>query len=110
MSRTARELRTRDTAHSAVHDHPGFVPDDYLADPGPQTATTAAGLCTAGLRERVPCGYRMLDGEAIQVCTDRMRGLRKTPGPAPGNGCHASFATSAWRHSRRAPGAGIPVQ
>ena len=54
MSRAARELRTRGTAHSAVHGHPGFVPDDYLAGPGPQTAITAAGLCTAGPWQRVP--------------------------------------------------------
>ena len=84
MSRAARELRTRGTAHSAVHGHPGFVPDDYLAGLGPQTAITAAELRTAGLWERVPCGCRVLDGEAIEVCTDRMRELRKTPGPAPG--------------------------
>ena len=62
-----------------------MVSDDYLAGLGPQTAITAAELCTAGLWERVPCGYRVLDGEAIEVCTDRMRELRKTPGPAPGN-------------------------
>jgi hypothetical protein len=43
------------------------VPDDDLAGPGPQTAITPAGLRTAGLRERVPCGYRVLDGEAIEV-------------------------------------------
>ena len=56
MSPAARELRTHGTSHCAVHGHPGFVPDDYLAGLGPQTAITAAGLCTAGLRERVPAG------------------------------------------------------
>ncbi len=95
MSRAARELRTRGTAHSAVHGHPGFVPDDYLAGLGPQTAITAAGLCTAGLRERVPGGYRVLDGKAIEVYIDPMRELRKTPGPAPGNG--KTSTTPAWR-------------
>ena len=60
------------------------MPDDYLAGPGPQTAITAAEPCTAGLRERVPCGYRVLDGEATEVCIERMRELRKTPVPAPG--------------------------
>jgi len=97
MSRAARELRTRGTAHSAVHGHPGLVPDDYLAGLGAQTAITAAGLCTAGLWERVPCGYRVLDGEAIEVCTDRMRELRKTPGPAPGNGNEKTSTTPTWR-------------
>jgi hypothetical protein len=72
MSRAAWELHTRDTAHSAVHGHPGFVPNDCLAGRGPQTAITAAELCTAGLRERVPGGYRVLDGEAIEG-VDRMR-------------------------------------
>ncbi len=100
MSRAARELRTRGTAHSAVHGHPGFVPDDCLAGPGPHTAITTAELCTAGLRERVPGGYRVLDGKAIEVYIDPMRELRKTPGPAPGNGngcyafvCHERLAT-----------------
>ena len=97
MSRAARELRTRGTAHSAVHGHPGFVPDDYLAGLGPQTAITAAGPCTAGLRERVPCGYRVPGGEAIEVCIDRMRELRKTPGPAPGNGNGKTSTTPTWR-------------
>ena len=82
MSRAARELRTRGTAHCAVHGHPGFVPDDYLAGLGPQTAITAAELCTAGLWQRVPCGCRVPGGEAIQVCIDRMRELRKTPSRA----------------------------
>lgn len=54
MSRAARELQTRGTAHAAARGHPGFVPDDYLAGLGPQTAITAAELCTAGLWERVP--------------------------------------------------------
>ena len=95
MSRAARELRTRGTAHSAVHGHPGFVPDDYLAGLGPQTTITAAEPCTAGLWERVPGGYRVPDGEAIEVCIDRMRELRKTPGPAPGNG--KTSTTPTWR-------------
>ena len=68
MSRAARELRTRGTAHSAARGHPGFVPDDYLAGLGPQTAITAAEPCTAGPRERGPCGYRVPGGEAIEVC------------------------------------------
>ena len=105
MSRAARELRTRGTAHSAVHGHPGFVPDDYLAGLGPQTAITAAGLCTAGPRERVPGGYRVPDGEAIEVCIDRMRELRKTPGPSAReredeHHAHLAHAMLAARHAR----------
>jgi len=68
MSRAARELQTRGTAHAAARGHPGFVPDDCLAGLGPQTAITAAEPCTAGLRERGPCGYRVPGGEAIEVC------------------------------------------
>ena len=104
MSRAARELRTRGTAHSAVHGHPGFVPDDCLAGLGPQTAITAAGLCTAGPRERIPGGYRVPDGEAIQVCVDRMRELRKTPGSRPGNGKTSTtltWRTSCWQPAMR---------
>ncbi len=75
------------------------MPGDYLPGLGPQTAITAAGLCTAGPWERVPCGYRALDGEATEVCIDRMRELRKTPGPAPGNGNgnEKTSTTPTWR-------------
>ena len=112
MSRAAREPRTRGTARCAVHGHPGFGPDDYLAGLGPQTAITVAGPCTAGLRERVPCGYRAPDGDAIEVCKDRMRELRKTPGPAPWNekrhgsgACRAAAPMSlAQGRSGRVPG------
>ncbi|MGO9162155.1 MAG: hypothetical protein ACLP7J_15815 [Streptosporangiaceae bacterium] len=73
------------------------MPDDCLAGLGPQTAITAAEPCTAGLPECVPCGYRVLDGDAIEVCMDRMRELRKTPGPAPGNGNEKTSTTPTWR-------------
>jgi hypothetical protein len=81
--------------HGRVAQVVGAAADDYLAGLGPQTAITTAELCTAGLRERVSCGYRVLDGEAIEVCIDRMREPRKTPGPAPGNG--KTSTTPTWR-------------
>ena len=58
------------------------MPDDCLAGLGPQTAIIAAEPCTAGPWERVPGGYRVLDGEAIEVCIDRMRELRKSRIPS----------------------------
>ena len=93
MSPAARELRTRGTARSAVHGHPGFAPGDYPGRPRPADGEhrgRAVYRRPAGAR---PCRYRVLGGEATEVRTDRLRELRKTPGPAPRNGnengCHA---------------------
>lgn len=97
MPPAAWELHTSGTAHSAVQGHPGFLPDDYLAGLGPPTAITAAESYTAGLRERVPGGCHVLDGEAIEMCMDRIRELRKTPRPAPGNGNEKTSTTPTWR-------------
>ncbi len=66
---------------------------------GPQTAITAAELCTAGLRERVPCGYRALDGEAIEVCTDGCANSGRRPGPRPGTGTRSSPPCAVLRNA-----------
>jgi hypothetical protein len=84
MSSAAWELQLTATASSAVRDHPGFVPDEYLASltgddlrsPGAEPVTLAAELCTAGMWERVDGGYRVLDAGAVQLCTDHVRELR----------------------------------
>jgi len=77
MSFAAWELQYQATAYSAVYGHPGFVPDEYLADLGTETTITAAELCAAGMWERAAGGYRVLDSEAVQVCVDRVRELRE---------------------------------
>lgn len=76
MSRAAWDLQCLATAHSALCGHPGFVPDEYLAALSTETTVTAAELCTAGMWERVGGGYRVLDGEAVEVCVDRVRQIR----------------------------------
>lgn len=84
-SPAAEQLRFLATAVSAVHGHPGFVPDGYLAGladdelghPGADPAVLAAELCGAGIWERAEGGYRVLDAEAVQVCVDRVRELRE---------------------------------
>ncbi len=77
MSLPAWELCNRATAHSAVHGHPGFVPDDYLAGLGTHATITAAELCTASMWTRVTGGYHVLDWEAVEMCIDRVRELRE---------------------------------
>jgi hypothetical protein len=85
MSPAAEQLRLLATAVSAVRGHPGFIPDAYLAGlggeelghPGTDPAVLAAELCAAGIWERAGDGYRVLDVEAVQVCTDRVRELRE---------------------------------
>ena len=69
-SGAAYELHCRATADSAVDDHPGFVPDAYLAGLGTGTAALAAELCSAGVWERAGGGYRILDRDAVGRCQD----------------------------------------
>ena len=128
MSRAARELQTRGTTHSTVRSHPGFVPDDYLAGPGPQTAITPAEPCTApaGARPlRLPRarrgsdrGVHRTDARTQEDARSRARGtgtgvMRRLPQPrAPGD-THGEPQVLVYRSSRRLrrahPGAGMPT-
>ena len=72
-SGAAWELHCWATANSAVDDHPGFVPDAYLAGLGAGTAALAAELCSAGVWERAGGGYRILDRDAVGRCQDLAR-------------------------------------
>ena len=74
-SEAAYELHCRATADSAVDDHPGFVPDAYLAGLGTGTAVMAAELCSAGVWERAEGGYWILDRDAVGRCQDLARQL-----------------------------------
>lgn len=84
-SEAAFELHSRGTAYSAVFDHPGFVPAEFLATladgdlgyPAARPAQLAAELCAAGVWETVEGGYRVLDDEAVEVCVERVRELRE---------------------------------
>jgi hypothetical protein len=72
----AYDLQVQATAHSARCGHPGYVPDDYLEHLdglGIETTITAAELCTIGTWERVGCGYRVLDWDAVEFCLDLVR-------------------------------------
>ena len=53
------------------------MPDEYLAGLSTETTITAAELCTAGMWERVSGGYRVLSWEAVQVCLDRVREIKR---------------------------------
>jgi hypothetical protein len=59
MSRAAYDLQVP-AAHAALCGHPGFVPGGCLAGLSVETTITAAELCTAGMRERVHSGERVL--------------------------------------------------
>jgi len=75
-SGAAWELHCRTTADSAVYDHPGFVPEAYLAGLGTGTAVMVAELCSAGVWERAEGGgYRILDRAAVGRCQDLARQL-----------------------------------
>jgi len=81
MSVVAYELHVRATLGSAALDHPGLVPDEYLAgltgedlhSPG---AILAAELCTAGVWRRTDGGYRVLDWPAVHASIEHVRELR----------------------------------
>jgi hypothetical protein len=80
MSRAAYDLQVRATAHSVSCGHAGFVPDDYLDhlhSLSIETTITAAELCTCGMWERIDGGYRVLDWEAVEVCLDHVRQIRR---------------------------------
>jgi len=86
-SKAAYELHCRATADSAVYDHPGFVPEAYLAGLGTGTAALVAELCSAGVWERAGGGYRILDRDAVGRCQDLARQLSGGwRGSAPGSG------------------------
>jgi hypothetical protein len=77
-------------ASSAARDHPGFVPDEYLAgltgedlhSPGANPAILGSELCTAGMWRRADGGYRVLDWPAVQASIDHVRELRTVDKPA----------------------------
>gem|GEM_PF-3331631 len=81
MSVVAYELHVRATLGSAALDHPGLVPDEYLAGltgedlPSPG-AILAAELCTAGVWRRTDGGYRVLDWPAVHASIEHVRELR----------------------------------
>jgi len=81
MSVGAYELHVRATLGSAALDHPGLVPDEYLAGltgedlPSPG-AILAAELCTAGVWRRTDGGYRVLDWPAVHASIEHVRELR----------------------------------
>jgi hypothetical protein len=56
---------------------PGFVPDEYLAGLGMETAISVAELRLVGMRERIDGSYLVLDWEAVEVGLDRLSGLRE---------------------------------
>jgi len=74
-------LHVRATLGSAALDHPGLVPDEYLAGltgedlPSPG-AILAAELCTAGVWRRTDGGYRVLDWPAVHASIEHVRELR----------------------------------
>ena len=92
MSVVAYELHVSATLGSAALDHPGLVPDEYLAgltgedlasltgedlhSPGAILAILAAELCTAGVWRRTDGGYRVLDWPAVQASIEHVRELR----------------------------------
>jgi hypothetical protein len=84
MTAAAYQLHVSATAQAAARDHPGFVPDDYLAhpagqdrgSPGADPATLAVELCTAGMWQRADGGYRVLDWPAVHASIGHARELR----------------------------------
>jgi hypothetical protein len=65
-----------------------------------QPAILAAELCTAGMWQRVDGGYRVLDTQAVQVCVDRVRELRKRQS---GRASQRGNARPAWPTGSRQP-------
>jgi hypothetical protein len=84
MTAAAYLLHARATADSAVLDHPGFVPGEYVASltgqdlgsPGTDPAVLAAELCTAGMWRRTGGGYRVLDWPTVYACLGHVLELR----------------------------------
>lgn len=102
MSAAAYQLHLKATLSSAALDHPGFVPDEYVADltgedlhsPDGNPAVLATELCSDGMWRRTDGGYRVLDWPVVQASIDHVRELRmvdkparsRAPRPAPGPG------------------------
>jgi hypothetical protein len=106
MTAAAYQLHVTATAHSAARDHPGFVPDVYLASlagqdphgPAADPAILAVELCSAGMWQRTRGGYRVLDWLAVHMCIEHVRELRAVDKRAPA------------RHRQEAvPGPQLPV-
>ncbi len=89
MSAPAYLLHLKATLSSAVLDHPGFVPDEYVASltvedlhsPGTDSAVLATELCSDGMWRRTDGGYRVLDWPAVQASIDHVRELRTVDKP-----------------------------
>ena len=90
VSAAAYQLHIQAIASSAARDHPGFVPNEYLADltgegldsPGANPAILATELCTANMWRRADGGYRVLDWPAVQASIEHVRELRTVDKPA----------------------------
>jgi hypothetical protein len=87
MSAVAYELHVTATLGSAVLDHPGFVPDEYLTgddphSPGASPAVLATELCSAGMWRPTDGGYRVLDWLTVQASIAHVRELRAVDKPA----------------------------
>jgi hypothetical protein len=89
MSAVAYELHVKATLGSAALDHPGFVPDEYLAgltgedvhSPGASPAVLVTELCSAGMWRRTDGGYRVLDWPTVQASINHVRELRTVDKP-----------------------------
>ena len=90
MTAAAYQLHVTATAHSAARDHPGFVPDEYLAgltgedlhSPSVSPAVLATELCSAGMWRPADGGYRVLDWLAVQASINHARELRTVDKPS----------------------------
>jgi len=90
MSAAAYLLHLKATLSSAVLDHPGLVPDEYvtsltgedLLSPDANPTVLATELCSDGMWRRTDGGYRVLDWPAVQASIDHVRELRTVDKPA----------------------------
>lgn len=76
ISAAAWDLHLGAAAHSAHNYHPGLVPDECLADLGPDAASTATQLAASGVWERADGGYRIHDPIMLETMLDRVSELR----------------------------------
>jgi hypothetical protein len=67
LSRAAMHLHTFGVLSSIDDGNAGFIADSYLNEIRTETSVTALELCLIGLWERVPCGYRVMDADAMAV-------------------------------------------
>ena len=90
MPAAAYLMHLKATLSSATRDHPGFVPDEYVASltvedlhsPCTDPAALAAELCDNGMWRRTDGGYRILDWPAVQAAIGHVRELRAVDKPA----------------------------